>query len=126
MSDPAVLFVDDHPETTKLASHHLEAVGKARFAHAPEEALEIVAERTGPFDLLILDIHLPGDVSGTELLAAIRKRPGYDRVPALACTAQAMPGDREALLAASFDAYLPKPFVHKECLGKVRAPLASG
>lgn len=123
MSNPAVLFVDDHPETVKLARHHLQAVGEARLASTATEALDIVDDRETPFDLLVLDIQLPGDGDGTDLLAAIRERPGYNGVPALACTAHAMPGDREEYLEAGFDAYLAKPFVRDEFLGKVRGLL---
>ena len=40
--------------------------------------------------------------------------PGYERVPAVAVTAYAMPGDEERFLAAGFDAYLGKPFTEEE------------
>lgn len=127
MNDPAVLFVDDHPETVKLVRHHLEALdGRHHLASTAAEALSAVEERKEPFDLLILDIHLPGDTGGIELLQLIREQEGYREVPALACTAHAMPGDREELLESGFDAYLAKPFLREELLAKVNKLLDKG
>ena len=126
MSRPSALLVDDHPETLRLLELQLEEILDPTRATGAEEALDVAGAREVPFDLLILDIHLPGDRTGTDLLAAIRKRPGYAEVPALACTARAMPGDREALLEAGFDAYLSKPFLRAEFLEAARGLLEGG
>lgn len=55
-----------------------------------------------------MDIQLPG-VDGLALVGEIRQRPEADRLPILALTAHALPGDRERFLAAGCDGYLAKP-----------------
>jgi two-component system sensor histidine kinase/response regulator len=61
------------------------------------------------FDILLLDIQMP-EMDGFTLLNEIRRR--YPRMtpPALAVTAHAIKGDREACLAAGFAGYVAKPY----------------
>jgi len=86
-------------------------------------SLEIVAASTGRQaidhcraqlpDLVIMDMQMPG-MSGLQATGAIRALPGGADVPILALTAQAMKGDRERILEAGCDAYLPKPVAPRE------------
>jgi CheY-like chemotaxis protein len=71
-----------------------------------EQALALLA-RDKP-DLLLLDIRL-GDGSGLDVIRSVRADPAFDRVPALAITAQAMKGDEDRFMTAGFDGYLSKP-----------------
>lgn len=59
-------------------------------------------------DLVLLDIGLP-DMSGTDVLHAIRAEIGLGNTPIIALTAYAMAGDRETALSNGFDEYLTKP-----------------
>ena len=61
-----------------------------------------------PPDVLICDIGLP-DLSGHEVIRAVRASPAGRDVFAIALTGYAQPHDREEALAAGFDAHLPKP-----------------
>jgi DNA-binding response OmpR family regulator len=82
-----------------------------------EEAL--VAVRTAPFDLIVLDIMLPGDTDGFGLCHRLRDR-GV-RTPVLMLTARDTVEDRVRGLDAGADDYLVKPFDFSELLARVRA-----
>lgn len=58
-------------------------------------------------DVLLLDVQLP-DIGGVEVLQGLRAA-GLNDAPAVAVTAYAMSGDREALIDAGFDDYVAKP-----------------
>lgn len=65
--------------------------------------------------LILLDISLPG-MDGVEVLGIIREDPRLKALPVIALTAHAMIGDRERLLEAGFDEYVPKPIVDETIL----------
>jgi two-component system, sensor histidine kinase len=102
------LVVDDNATNQEVARALLQALGVAvDVASGGAEALDMLEREA--FDLVFMDIHMPG-MSGDQALAAIRAsaRP-YARVPVIALTADAMAGERERLLALGFDGYLSKP-----------------
>ncbi|KAB2967125.1 MAG: response regulator [Thermoanaerobaculia bacterium] len=102
-----VWVVEDNDPNFELVEFLLGEAGwdvvRARDAAEFAALLESVAP-----DLVLLDMNLP-DAAGLELLADLRRRPAYERVPVLALTAHAMRGDRERFLAAGCDGYLSKP-----------------
>jgi len=71
------------------------------------------------FDLLILDVMLPG-VDGFQALHTLRKK---SRIPVLMLTAKGERGERIQGLELGADDYLPKPFDPQELLARVRAIL---
>ncbi len=75
----------------------------------PEGLMRVREQR---WDAVLLDWQLPG-IDGLSLLATLREseaRSGAARVPVIAVTAHAAPGDRETCLAAGVDDFLAKPF----------------
>jgi len=66
-------------------------------------------------DLILMDIELPG-ISGVEAFEQIRRIPALISVPVIALTASVMEGEREAVLAHGFEAFIPKPIVEAEFL----------
>ena len=78
---------------------------------------------TEHFELLILDVMLPGR-SGLEILAALRRRGMH--TPILLLTARDSVDDRVQGLDAGGDDYLVKPFAFSELLARVRALLRPG
>lgn len=78
------------------------------------------AMRTVPYDMLVLDINLPG-ASGLQLLASLRKK--QDTTPVLLLTARDAPAQRVEGLDAGADDYLIKPFDFEELLARIRALL---
>ena len=83
-----------------------------------DEALALLAERT--FDLLVLDVMLPGP-SGLEVLRRLRMRDR--RTPVLLLTARGSEGDKVLGLELGADDYVTKPFSVRELLARVRALL---
>jgi DNA-binding response OmpR family regulator len=78
------------------------------------------AARDGEFDLVILDLGLPGQ-DGLEALAEIRRR--GDRLPVIVLTARDAVRDRVAGLERGADDYITKPFSFEELLARVRVRL---
>lgn len=113
-----VLAVDDHPVNLRVAEGMLQALGVACVrAESGHEALDlfgrsIVDEQ--PFDLILLDCHMPG-MSGYEVAQAIRES-DFD-APILACSADASPENRAHVRAAGMDGLLPKPYGLEELEG---------
>jgi CheY-like chemotaxis protein len=87
------------------------------------EAIGLV--RTGHYDLLLIDMHLP-DTDGIDLLAALRCTPGLLAVPAIMVSAGAREQDLERALASGFTAYWTKPLDIERVLAALDAFLAPG
>lgn len=102
-----ILLVEDDQTNRKLVRVVL-AGGhyRIREAESVEQALALLKD--GKPDLLLFDIRL-GDGSGLDLIRTVRADPGFDTVPAVAITAQAMKDDEQRFLAAGFDGYVSKP-----------------
>jgi two-component system, OmpR family, copper resistance phosphate regulon response regulator CusR len=78
------------------------------------------AARDGEFDLLILDLGLPGQ-DGLDALAEIRRR--GDHLPVIVLTAREGVPDRVAGLEGGADDYVTKPFSFEELLARIRVRL---
>ena len=92
-----------------------------RVSHTGEEGFYLVLAQ--PFDLMILDIMLPG-VDGFDILANLRKH-GI-KTPVLLLTAKDSIEDRVRGLDTGADDYLVKPFAFPELLARARALLRRG
>jgi signal transduction histidine kinase len=109
-----VLLVEDVPTNQLVIRRVLEKRGhQVQVAHNGREAL--VQVQASEFDLILMDVQMP-EMDGYQATAAIREMPGWSRVPIVALTAHAMPGDRERCVAAGMDAYLTKPIDAKELI----------
>jgi two-component system, sensor histidine kinase and response regulator len=104
-----VLLAEDNRVNQMIATRLLEKRGHhVVLAGNGEEALAALAQRS--FDLVLMDVHMPG-MDGFEATKAIRKKEKSTGLhqPVIAMTALAMTGDRERCLAAGMDGYLTKP-----------------
>ena len=113
-----VLLVEDNPANQKLATYILQDRGhEITIAGDGYEAIRLTEQHT--FDVILMDVQMPG-MNGLEATAAIRKREGgATRVPIIAMTAFAMEKDRERCLDAGMDGYLSKPISAAEMLAMV-------
>lgn len=105
-----ILVVDDDPDGLALTSLVLRDLGASvRAVTSARDALRVLeAERP---DVLISDIGMPED-DGYALIDRIRRHEAVfgGRLPAVALTAHAGSTDRRRILAAGFQAHVPKPF----------------
>lgn len=121
-----VLVVEDHELNRTLLAEYLAARGfEVATAEGGTQALTQTVDWNP--DAIILDIQMP-ELDGLEVCRRIREMPdpGRARVPILALTALAMPGDRERCLAAGVTDYLTKPFTLKELARLLREMVSPG
>ena len=103
-----VLGVDDNPTNRAVLAALLRALGaEATLTESAADAFQQLDRQR--YDLVLMDIHMPG-MGGEAALSAIRAgRGGQADIPVVALTADAMTGDRERYIALGFDEHLPKP-----------------
>jgi Response regulators consisting of a CheY-like receiver domain and a winged-helix DNA-binding domain len=112
-----ILLVEDDVQLARqVASALTEAGHDPIIVHNGERALERAKET--PFDLIVLDIILPG-IDGFDVLRHFRSQHIASRV--LMLTARDAVDDRVTGLQLGADDYLPKPFFMRELLARVRA-----
>lgn len=103
-----VLLVDDDVRNLLALTPLLEQWGLDVMAAGDgEEALETLA-MAGPFDVLLMDIMMPG-MNGYEVIRQLRKQPVYADLPVIALTAKAGDEDRQQCLAAGANDCIVKP-----------------
>lgn len=108
MSRACLLVIDDNAINLALVSYLLNASGfDVVSADDGAKGLAALANGTG-FDAILCDIQMPV-MDGFEFARHAKADPRWAAVPLVAITALAMVGDKERIIAAGFDAYLPKP-----------------
>jgi CheY-like chemotaxis protein len=119
-----VLIVDDDARNLFALSSILELHG-VRVLHAENGRIGIDALVRHPeIDLVLMDVMMP-EMDGYAATSAIRAMPDYVRLPIIAVTAKAMPGDRDKSLASGANDYVTKPVDANDLVGCVRRWLAS-
>ena len=112
-----VLLVEDSPELAEMLLERFRADGHAMDCERRgDEALETL--RFAQFDLVILDVNLPG-ADGYTVLKKMRQR--GDATPVLLLTARSQVDDRVLGLDAGADDYMVKPFDYRELAARCRA-----
>lgn len=87
---------------------------EVEFSLDGHDAIRELINTKKPYDAILLDIDLP-DMTGLEVLQELKKMPSsVSNVPVFAVTACALKGDRERILRAGCNGYLPKPYSHTD------------
>ena len=117
-----ILIVEDEPKLTQALREGLEAEHyEVKLAATGEDGFFLVS--TEVFDLLILDLMLPGR-DGLEILRTLRSR--GQATPVIILSARDTVEDRIRGLDLGADDYLVKPFAFEELLARIRALLRRG
>jgi len=122
---PLILLAEDNEANIQTVSGYLEAKGYAvMVAHHGGEALEL-ARRHHP-KLILMDVQMPV-MDGIEATRQLRRDidPTVANTPIIALTALAMPGDRQRLLNAGANDYLPKPVSLKNLIATIERMLST-
>lgn len=124
MSRQAVLVVEDD---AKLAGLVAEYLGRHDLdvTVVGDGERGLAALRRGSFDLVLLDVMLPG-ADGFEVCRRIRATPDLAALPIIMLTARGDDVDRIVGLELGADDYLGKPFNPRELLARIRAVLRRG
>lgn len=126
MSDGRILLVEDSPSNALVVSSILKKFGYSVDV-AANGAESIVAVRDLPYDLVFMDVSMPG-IDGVEATRRIRALAGdgpvrtdaTDRLPIIALTANATREDRARCLDAGMDGFCAKPVTKATLLSAAR------
>ena len=121
---PSVLVVEDEANIRELVTLHL-ALEHADAVEAADGTTGLALARSKKFDLIVLDLMLPG-IDGLTLCRAIRRDSVNADTPILMLTARRDESDRVLGLDSGADDYLTKPFGVRELMARVRALLRRG
>ena len=114
-----ILIAEDEPRIVRFLAKGLQAEGHTTASAADgNEALHLAL--TGEFDLMLLDLGLPGR-DGLEVLAEVRRR--SLRLPVIVLTARSSTDDVVTGLDTGASDYVSKPFRLAELLARVRRQL---
>lgn len=115
---PHILVVDDHREIRDAVTRYLERNGM-RATSARDAAEMDAALKSGRFDLIVLDVMMPGE----DGLSAARRVSANVGPPILMLSALSEETDRIVGLEIGADDYLVKPFNPRELLARIKAIL---
>jgi two-component system, OmpR family, alkaline phosphatase synthesis response regulator PhoP len=120
MDTPRILVVDDEEDIAELVRYNLTAEGyHVSCTGSGESAIRLI--RSEPFDLVVLDIMLPG-ISGIKVAETLRSDPKFLNIPIIMLTAKSEEPDIISGLDLADD-YVTKPFSPKILGARISAVL---
>jgi signal transduction histidine kinase/DNA-binding response OmpR family regulator len=121
ISGAKILLAEDNTINQQVAQEILEDLGLlVEVVDNGHDVLEALQERSREFDLVFMDIQMPG-IDGFEATKLLRKDPKTREIPIVAMTAHAMTADKEKCLQAGMNDHVSKPIELEqlyECLSK--------
>jgi len=112
-----VLAAEDNATNQQVLTAVMASLGCA-LEIVPDGAAAVAAWKTGRFDIILMDIHMPvmGGVEAATAIRALERNRGLPRTPIIALTADAMTHQVAEYLAAGMDAHLAKPIEIKRLI----------
>jgi CheY-like chemotaxis protein len=102
-----ILIAEDLADNREILAMLLETLGHE--VTAVEDGPSVLRKATNGFDLILLDIGMPG-LNGYEVASRLKNDPNVADVPLFALTGYATASDRDKALASGFQWHLAKPF----------------
>jgi CheY-like chemotaxis protein len=109
-----ILYVEDNAVNLSLIERIAQMNNHSLVSYEEAEVALVELEKGLDIDLILLDIQLAGEMDGIDFARTVRQR-GWKQ-PIIAITAYAMIGDRERIIEAGCNEYLPKPLPIAEFL----------
>ena len=121
MADNKILVVDDEEDILELVRYNLARDGyRVVCAASGEQALS--RAKSEPFDLILLDLMLPG-IDGLEVAKRLKSKPETRHIPIIMLTAKGEEADIVTGLELGADDYVTKPFSPRILIARVKAVL---
>jgi CheY-like chemotaxis protein len=124
MAGEMILIIEDNPLNLELAQDLLELAGY-RVLSAPIAEMGIEIAMSEIPDLILMDIRLPG-MNGLEAIRLLKQDNLTKRIPIVALTANAMPGEEEKALQGGSVGYITKPINTRQFASQVADYLSAG
>ena len=119
MGDNKILVVDDEEDILELVRYNLARDGyRVVCAASGEQALS--RAKSEPFDLIVLDLMLPG-IDGLEVAKRLKNKPETRHIPIIMLTAKGEEADIVTGLELGADDYVTKPFSPRILIARVKA-----
>jgi CheY-like chemotaxis protein len=119
-----ILLVEDDAPTRNVLGLVLQRSAGYLIRQASDVASFVAALQIRPLpDVVILDLELPGNISGFKILAKIRAHPSIKTLPVIIFSGHADPEDLQMGIALGADAYLSKPAKVEAILAAVKGVL---
>lgn len=119
LKDKRILSVDDHPTNLMMMRRLLVKMGAAEVVEVEDgaDAMDAFCHQ-GPFDLVIMDFHMPGmdGLQATRAIRAYEEEQNHQHTPILIVTADAMKETFEKCLEAGVDDYITKPISRQQLI----------
>jgi len=103
-----ILVVDDNPDIRRLLHLSLEKPYEIIEADDGKAALRLAVQYRP--SLILLDIMMPGEIDGLQVLETLKKTPELQHIPVAMLTARGQTSDYELGMQKGADAYFIKPF----------------
>jgi CheY-like chemotaxis protein len=119
-----ILYVEDHPNNRLLVQRIVQAEGHQFLAAVDGETGWFTAVTQQP-DLIFMDLHLPGGITGFDLTRQIKQHPALSHIPIIALTAFGNDEAEQAALEAGCVDFLRKPADIRQIRNVMRQYLGS-
>lgn len=117
-----ILLIDDHSDIRRLVRVTLGKAFEVLEAEDGVTGLEI-ARRAQP-DLVVLDVMMPGELNGFQVLEAVRSDASLKHTKVIMVTARGQASDYERGMEGGADAYFVKPFSPLQLVATIKETLA--